>query len=338
MIFRTVLRRTLRLCCAALAFVGLVALGSAATQATYSDTNGQQLVRHSDPDEPMRVVAFGDIEDEILGFEDLLVAVGEGGHADFGVVLGDVAKHDLRARESYVEYLDALRRSRPDYPIYVVPGNHDRPREGETDEYARVFGPLNWWFVHGDVLFVGVDDSDGLLTESARETLHEAAHAAAAARHVFVFLHVPIFGAAVEPGTVPGRSGRAADRALAELRSGLGVDVDVVVSGHTSRWIVETDERGTLHVCCGAEPGLGWPADSTPQIAALFSVTDDDIRVEEIRVPYRQDLVATLPRVIHRRIYNRLRRRLAPIPVWAATLVALLICLLLRPRANREEA
>ena len=78
------------------------------------------------------------------------------------------------ARESYVGYFDLMRTLRPPYPVHTVPGNHDDPARGETDEYLAAFGPRNWWFVHRDCLFVGIDNSKGEPTRGAREVLRQA--------------------------------------------------------------------------------------------------------------------------------------------------------------------
>ena len=324
----------LRATCALFVVVAGVALAAAASFSEYESPVAQQVVRHAKSGEPFEFVAFGDIEGETVGFEDLVLRVGEDARPDFGVVLGDVAKRAVRARESYIEYFAALRRIRPDYPVFTVPGNHDRPDDGAIDEYSRAFGRLNWWFEHADCVFVGVDNSKGPLTDDARGVLQDAAVEAQAARRVFVFLHVPVFGDALEPGAKPQIQRLAAQRVLADIRTLLGVDVDAVVAGHAEHWYVETDERGTLHVCAGAEPGLGWPERSTPQIAAVFRVSDDNVSVQQVRVPYRRDVFAAVRHAAHLNLFHVLRRSLAPLPVWVAALSALALLAIVRPRRS----
>ena len=304
------------------AVVVLAGLGAASTYLRYgySATPPPRVQRSAG--EAFTFVAFGDIEDDVVGFEDLVGRVGERGAPDFGVVLGDVTKRCERARESYVAYFAMLRRLRPSYPIVTVPGNHDRPVGSQPDEYQRAFGPLNWWFVHAGCVFVGVDNADGRLMPEARRVLREAGAAASPTTPVFLFVHVPIWG---PDGSLPPATARReslARESITVVRQQLGVPLTAVFAAHTDLWSSARDELGTLHVCCGAEQGLGWPAGSTPQVAAICKVSGGQLSVTRVRVPYRSALGSSVRQAGHLYLYSRLRALLEPIPVWCVALLA----------------
>ncbi len=310
------LRAAARAGCLLLALLGLITVVTEFSLAPTDVAFEPRPIAHSGHGGSFQFVAYGDIEEENLGFADLMQLAGDRAAPDFGVVLGDVAKRSTRERESYIEFAEVVARLRPPYPIFAVPGNHDRADAWMPDEFVRAFGPLNWWFVHEHYVFVGLDNSLGRLTKDAAKTLEEAGEAAPDARGVVVFLHMPLYGAAVVG------DGTAEARNLAKLRAALG-DIDLVLSGHADIWTDDVDDEGTRHVCVGAEPGFGWPEEaSTPQLAALCSVTPEGVGIEQLRVPYRQEALASVRQFAHLQIVLRVRRWLGPVPVWLLTLLA----------------
>ena len=106
---------------------------------------------------------------------------------------------------------------------------------------------------------VGMDNSAGRPTAHGRAVLRSARASAQRAEHVFLFAHVPLIARRPDGHVPRARIETEAARSLPDVRAELGCDIDVVFAAHTDEWAQWRDECGTLHVTCGAEPGLGWP-------------------------------------------------------------------------------
>ena len=121
------------------------------------------LTASSDTHEAFTMLTFGDPQPysltEVDYFaRDIVSELINTDKAEFGVVLGDIVGDNL---DLFTPVNEAV--SKVGIPFYYVYGNHDMNFDAESDDLAdetfeRVYGPANYAFMRGDVLFITFDD------------------------------------------------------------------------------------------------------------------------------------------------------------------------------------
>ncbi|MEK7691086.1 MAG: metallophosphoesterase, partial [Bdellovibrionota bacterium] len=106
--------------------------------------------------QPLTFLAFGDIQNGLYRFGDLVQAMNTETTAEFIISMGDLAQFSTSAEYDEID----VRFSELELPIYPVPGNHDIFR---PDEYQRRFGRANFSFVHRGARFTGLDSASARL-------------------------------------------------------------------------------------------------------------------------------------------------------------------------------
>ncbi len=104
-------------------------------------------------------------------------------------------------------------------PVYPAPGNHDATDALAARIYEQEIGPLHYAFTWGNSRFIALDSNSGgtdhhRIDPEQRAWLEkELAVASGTARHVFVFLHEPLYPIAVAtPPLFHGHVGSSLDK------------------------------------------------------------------------------------------------------------------------------
>lgn len=138
---------------------------------------------------PQRILVWGDCRGGITVFDRLLDAIRER-KPDFTIGLGDMVG---MARTYQFEILrDRL--AATGVAAFLVPGNHDLDPFETLRPYARVLGPVNWWFVSCGTLFLALDSANGHLDPASVATAERVARAAPPeVVRTVVLLHHPLW-------------------------------------------------------------------------------------------------------------------------------------------------
>lgn len=152
---------------------------------TLPATTGAEIEIKSDPlpTAPFEFLAFGDIQDAIPKFGDMVAAMQKESNAEFILILGDLAN---RTRPD--EY-DALEKHFLGLamPLYFTPGNHDVFRK---DEFQNRYGRANYSMTYRGARFTSIDSASAEIDPTAYAWLQSWLNAGASQGHV-VFTHIP---------------------------------------------------------------------------------------------------------------------------------------------------
>lgn len=174
---------------------------------------------------------LGDTRGNIEAFRKAMRLARSHDDVQFILHTGDIAK---RLQRRYFEWLlrqidDEL----GEFPIYVVPGNHDivhssDPLPERTRAFHRAFGQAPYWFSWGEALFVVLNNGDMRLDAAERRWLDEAlTRMRPSHRYCFVVMHAPPRDPIGEHGSRLRTDHADALEAILERHR-----VDAVISGH----------------------------------------------------------------------------------------------------------
>jgi len=121
------------------------------------------------PDEPFRFVVMGDSRSNPEVFAKLLSIAAGLPKFDFSINTGDIVPGGKPAEYEffYQQIKDVT------WPFLVVEGNHELgPTGGRL--YEELFGPTDYYFDHGGIRFVGLNNAKGVVTPQQLKWLDQA--------------------------------------------------------------------------------------------------------------------------------------------------------------------
>ena len=172
------------------------------------------------PAEDFTFLAFGDIQNGIDRFGDVVEAVNREEGVDFILMLGDLSQ---RAEPEQFDRVDeAFARIR--WPLFLTPGNHD---VFAKRHYQDRYGRASYSMLHRGARFTSVDSGSGGLDARTWEWLETWMRGGAGQLHV-AFSHIP----AIEPLGI--RAGQWNSPREARKFVGLGLEygLDQLLFGH----------------------------------------------------------------------------------------------------------
>ena len=121
------------------------------------------------PDEPFRFVVMGDSRSNPEVFAKLLSIAAGLPKFDFSVNTGDIVPGGKPAQyEFFYQQIKGVT-----WPFLVVEGNHELgPTGGRL--YEELFGPTDYYFDHGGIRFVGLNNAKGVVTPQQLKWLDQA--------------------------------------------------------------------------------------------------------------------------------------------------------------------
>ncbi|MBL8950278.1 MAG: metallophosphoesterase [Myxococcaceae bacterium] len=165
-------------------------------------------------------LAFGDIQNGIRTFADVVAKLNEHPDAEHIIFLGDLTESSLP------EEFDAVEASFAQVvmPVFATPGNHDVM---ENTLYQRRFGRTSYSCVNRGVRFTAVDSSSATLAPALWPRYHTWLEQGRDQRHV-LFSHIP------STEVLGVRAGQWSSRAEARRFIGDAVEAgaDLVLFGH----------------------------------------------------------------------------------------------------------
>ena len=231
---------------------------------------------------------LGDIQQGLRAFGDALEAVSANRELSFAVALGDLVNND--SDPHYRLLFDTADRAGSRVPVLTVPGNHD-----DRVLYELHLGPLLWKAKVGPDLLVGVDDSEGPLSEAEAREVGRVLEGTEA-RHRFVFLHRPV----AEHGEIRDRY-----RMLAAILKKAGVSV--VFAGHR-HYYEECSAGGMRHVTNGMGGDISGLAPADAFFTAV-SVDETGVETEMVSLGSRSELASVTKDSLVAHLYAPLRGR-----------------------------
>jgi len=170
--------------------------------------------------QPFTFLAFGDIQNGIDRFHEVVDRVNAETDADFVLMLGDLTSS---SRDDQFDRVEA-EYARLRIPIYATPGNHDVNVMGN---YQERFGRANYSFTHKGARFTSIDSGSAAVGEEMFEWYTAWTEAGRDALHV-TFSHIP----ALE--VLGLRSGQWNSRRQAHhfIARSVETDVDLLLFGH----------------------------------------------------------------------------------------------------------
>ena len=150
----------------------------------------------------------------------------------FAVHLGDIVNYSVEK-----EYEEMFFRPVEDlpWPMLVIPGNHERYRDGSASLFREYFGsPPYFAFSVGDSRFVLLDNSCRKAMDSGQmEWLRREMEGGASRKNLFVFLHMPL----EDPRNGPKPHAMEDPWQIGELRRLFEKgNVTMAFSGHIHSW------------------------------------------------------------------------------------------------------
>jgi len=165
------------LCATAICFAA-----PAAEDAKRLNEQALQAVASAPYDGHFSFVVLGDNRDNDAMFSYLL-DVANRMDPLFIINVGDFVSAGLQPQyDSYVRLISPSKA-----PVITVLGNHDVRHQGR-EIYARMFGPEDFHFDHGNCRFICLDNSDYTLADEQLAWLEKLLDTEL---HTFVFMHVP---------------------------------------------------------------------------------------------------------------------------------------------------
>jgi hypothetical protein len=150
---------------------------------------------------PLSFLVIGDLHNSSSG-NALIKKALKDGKSLFMIILGDfVSKPDIWHHRYFM--MEMAKGIKPDFPIFLVPGNHDIDYtsskagiEGRVtpEVYESLYGARNFHFTYDGCLFIicGVDlEEQGGYLSYLRDVLSKEGEGK---RHIFIFIHHPPHG------------------------------------------------------------------------------------------------------------------------------------------------
>jgi 1,2-diacylglycerol 3-alpha-glucosyltransferase len=159
-----------------------------------SPENVAHIKTTADPNE-FTFVVVGDVKCGTATFEEMLNIIQQDKPV-FAVILGDFVEHSEFASHKLfaLEMAEYLK----DFPILLVPGNHDISTDGpfRLEDFGNIYGPSQFYFTIGKNLFVFLNDiSPYNQTGQYLEFLERAVSGHTEnVEKIFVFMHIPPSG------------------------------------------------------------------------------------------------------------------------------------------------
>jgi len=209
-----------------------------------SSENVSHVNRVTDPNE-FYFWVVGDVTRGTATFEALL-KLAEQDKPAFVVVLGDFVRRAelIRHKLFALEVAEYAR----DFPIFVVPGNHDISLDGafRLEDFEKIYGPAQFSFTIGKNLFVFLNDilAPAQIEQCLGFMERAISSQAKEVEKIFVFVHIPPSGldASLECSFMP------ESEKFLELTSRYGVDY--VFAGHHHGY-AKAEKNGTTFVITG---------------------------------------------------------------------------------------
>lgn len=186
------------ICCVIVVAVGLAGIllrhraqAAAVMMETFEWINNDRCLEKvaalPEPRGGFRFAVLGDVQVGTAQLPRLMNALGEREPVDFIIQTGDIAMDPDAGH--YELLMRALSSSGLQRPMFVVPGNHDLV-EGDEELFQRYFGPGQFWFEYGGVLFIVLDNSLGPFTDAQCDWLDRVlAQRSIDAANIFLFMH-----------------------------------------------------------------------------------------------------------------------------------------------------
>ena len=184
------------------------------------ENSSVQLESSQNPAEPFEFLAFGDIQDGIDNFIDVVNLINQQANIDFVLFLGDLTMNsDLEEFQKIEEMFAKI-----NFPIYSTPGNHD---VRSSTRYQDYFGKASYSWDYRSVRFTSVDSASWTLSKSSWEQYKSWLQQAKNQTHI-VFSHI----APTEPFGLRGGHWRSRREANAFIAESSRADVDAMFYGH----------------------------------------------------------------------------------------------------------
>ena len=231
-----------------------------------------------EPDRGFKFAVFGDVQYGTAQLPHLMKALKAEGPVDFIIQTGDAVAHADAGH--YILFLSELARSGLRLPMFVVPGNHDVGRTRERGPlFERYFGPRNFWFEYGGVLFVIIDNSLGPLDDAQYRRLENVLEKNKAnTRRTFLFAHR-------QPINWEGDDERPFEQKYERL---LGIldrhSVDYMFAGHWHGYHRE-ERNATVFVVNGRGGDFDHDEPLAPCYFTVVDVQGDSVRDKRIDLP-----------------------------------------------------
>jgi len=218
---------------------------------------------------------------------DLVMCVGD-------MIMGGPASEVGAMWDEFLGRMDTL-----NMPLFPAAGNHDVNDEPEVLRiYEERVAPFNYTVARGDILFVVLNteepgDPDGF-SQAQRDWLRETL-AASTAKHIFLFLHVPLFAGNWERDWQPtadilrGYPVRAVFAGHAHYYRDYGVKdgVRYVIAGSAGGGLDEAEEEGGFFCYLWVRvrgDEVSWSVIKPGAVAAADVVTQDGVeRLRSLR-------------------------------------------------------
>lgn len=158
----------------------------------------------------------------------------------FIMYLGDFVMD--RSRTNYYWMLWKIKPELQNLPFYMIPGNHDVVKSGNTDKafYRSVMGSEYYWFGYGDVLFIGTDSSGEYVDDEQFAWLEETlSKIRPLFKQCVIFGHRPPANPSNDPATFKNHKmgQKSADKFESILRK---YKVDLMIFGHVHYYSKDT--------------------------------------------------------------------------------------------------
>lgn len=208
---------------------------------------------------------------------------------DFGMILGDFVRKP--EREYHTFFIMEFSEWGIDYPILLVPGNHDiavtdkylaRENAFTRDDFEQIYGPRNVSFMHAGCYFVLVDHIyndeyishlDDMLSQRPEGTLM-----------TFVFMHVP--PTSLSP-LVECRGIYAEDEFFSLIEA---YDVDYVICGDYHSYLESTYDDTKFLITGGGGAELDGEDEYSFYHSVILDIDPEKGQVDERIYPISKDL------------------------------------------------
>ncbi len=143
--------------------------------------------------------------------------------SDFVLHVGDISPTGSR---STLEVFSNLSK-KSSIPVYSTPGNHDIKESNNTDNYEQYFGKAEYFFNYSNVLFISLNSSSGIFSESSIVFLTQILNNFPTSPKI-LFTHMPLF----DPRFGENHSLLDETQANEIISKISGKNVKAIISGH----------------------------------------------------------------------------------------------------------
>ncbi|MFK7827829.1 MAG: metallophosphoesterase [Oligoflexales bacterium] len=172
------------------------------------------------PAESFEFLAFGDIQNGIENFDEVITVLNQQENIDFILFLGDLTMNsDV---EEFKKIEEAF--AKISFPIYSTPGNHD---VRSANRYHNYFGKSSYSWDYKGTRFTSIDSASWTLSKSSWELYKTWLQQAKNQTHI-VFSHI----APTEPFGLRGGHWRSRREANAFIAESSRAGVDAMFYGH----------------------------------------------------------------------------------------------------------